>query len=209
MHEGETVYVYVSNPTGAELDALPDGAQQVDVDDQTYWYANGTFYQPIRREGKDLYVVVDPPPGAVVPELPEDVMEDTEADMTVYQYDETYFTEATEEESPSGGYVVQPSPPEESLDDVPEDATSFEVDEVFYYYVDNALYVALDEGGYGASEPPLGGIAPVLPDGATVITEGGDTYFQFDTVFFVMKTQDGENVYEVIAAPDGSEVVEG
>ena len=79
--------------------------------------------------------------------------------MTVYQYDETYFTEATEEESPSGGYVVQPSPPEESLDDVPEDATSFEVDEVFYYYVDNALYVALDEGGYGASEPPLGGIA--------------------------------------------------
>ena len=83
------------------------------------------------------------------------------------------------------------------------------MDEVYYYYVDNALYVTMEDGGYSTSEPPLGGIAPALPDGATVITEGENTYFQFDTVFFEMKTQNGENVYEVIAAPDGSEVVEG
>jgi len=46
-------------------------------------------------------------------------------------------------------------------------------------------------------------VAPQLPDGATVINEGDDTYFQLDTVFF-KQTDDG---YEVIPAPDGSEVV--
>jgi hypothetical protein len=64
--------------------------------------------------------------------------------------------------------------------------------------------VAADGGGYVTSEPPLGSICAKLPDGATVINEGDKTYFQFDTVFFEPKG----GKYEVIAAPDGSEIVE-
>ncbi len=126
----------------------------------------------------------------------------------VYQYDDTYYAAATSEESPTGGYVVQPPPPEETIETIPADAAYFEVEGVFFYYVDYGFYVLLEGGGYGASEPPLGGVATQLPEGATVITEGGQTYFQFDTVFFEMTSRDASTVYVVIPAPDGSEIVE-
>ena len=134
--------------------------------------------------------------------MPENVAEHEEGDVTVYQYDKTFYTQETNE----GGnrvYEVQPRPAEEELDDMPDHAVSFVVGGETYFYVDRGLYVAAEGGGYVMSEPELGGIAPQLPDGATVINEGDDTYFQLDTVFF-KETEDG---YEVIPAPDGSEVV--
>ena len=87
---------------------------------------------------------------------------------------------------------------------MPSDATTFDVDDVTYYYTNNATHTEDGDGGYEMSEPPLGGIAPQLPNGATVIQEGGETFFQFDAVFF-KQVSDG---YEVIVAPDGSEEVE-
>ena len=54
----------------------------------------------------------------------------------------------------------------------------------------------------------MGGIAPQLPDGATVIQEGGETFFQLDTVFFQMVETESGTAYEVIPAPDGSEIVD-
>jgi len=95
-------------------------------------------------------------------------------------------------------------PAEEEIDEIPEGTVTFIADEETYYYVDRAMYVAADGGGYVTSEPALGSVSKKLPDGATVINEDGKTYFQFDTVFFEPK---GET-YEVIAAPDGSEIVE-
>ena len=54
----------------------------------------------------------------------------------------------------------------------------------------------------------LGAGADRLPDGATVINEDSGTYYQFDTVFFQEATdEDGIRYYEVVAPPDGSEVV--
>ena len=44
-----------------------------------------------------------------------------------------------------------------------------------------------------------------LPDGATVVEEGGKTYFQFDSVF-MEQTDNGK--YNVVGSPDGSETVE-
>ena len=58
------------------------------------------------------------------------------------------------------------------------------------------------------SEPPLGSKAATLPEGATVINEGGETFFQFDTVFFKEVASESGDAYEVVPAPDGSEVVE-
>ncbi len=41
-----------------------------------------------------------------------------------------------------------------------------------------------------------------------MIQEGGETFFQFDTVFFKMVQTESGTAYEVIPAPDGSEVVD-
>ncbi len=70
------------------------------------------------------------------------------------------------------------------------------------------MYVAAEGGGYVMSEPPLGSVAAKLPDGATVINEGEQTYFQLDTVFFKPMGSASETAYEVVASPDGSEIVE-
>ncbi len=207
MHEGETVYVVISAPTGYEVESLPGDALAIEVDGQTYYLSEHTFYTKIQRDGKDLYVVVDPPPGAQVSSIPPDAMEHEESGVTVYQYDETFYSKDADE----GGnevYVVEPPPPEEELESVPDDAVTFAVDEETYYYVGYASYVSDDEGGYVTSEPPLGGIAPQLPDGATVIQEGGETFFQLDTVFFKMVQTESGTAYEVIPAPDGSEIVD-
>lgn len=202
VNEGETVYVITEAPSGYEVEGLPDDTEVLEVEGQTYYLSEHTFYQQIQRDGKDIYVVVDPPAGAQVSSIPENVVEHEEGDVTVYQYDATFYTPEISE----GGdqvYEIQPRPAEEELDDMPDHAVSFVVDGETYYYVDRGLYVAAAEGGYVMAEPELGGIAPQLPDGATVINEGDDTYFQLDTVFF-KQTDDG---YEVIPAPDGSEVV--
>jgi len=201
IREDETTYVIVSAPVGLQVDTLPEGAETIVVDDRTYYYANGAFYEERQSDGQDVYVVVEAPEGVEVSSIPEDVEEHDEGGEIVYQYDEQFFTDS--EDNP-GKYTVQPKPAEEELDDMPSDAITFEVDGEAYYYTDNATYIEGEEDGYVMSEPPLGGIAPELPEGATVIQEGGETYFQLDAVFF-KQVSDG---YEIVVAPDGSEVVE-
>ena len=207
VNEGETVYVVTSAPDGYEVDSLPDDTEEMEVDGQTYYLSEHTFYQKIQRDGADVYVVVDPPAGAQVASIPDQVVEHEEGDVTVYQFDETFYTRETGEDG-TQYYEVQPNPAEEELDELPPDATSFVVDEETYYYVDRALYVAADGGGYVMSEPALGGTTSQLPDGATVINEGNETYFQFDTVFFKQVRSASGTAYEVVPAPDGSEIVE-
>ena len=207
VHEEETVYVITYAPEGHEVDSLSEDAEVIEVDGQTYYLSEHTFYQKIQRDGEDVYVVVDPPAGAQVASIPEDVVEHEEGDVTVYQYDETFYTRETDEEG-NQHYEVQPRPPEEELDELPADAVSFVVDEETYYYADRGLYVAAEGGGYVMSEPALGGVAPQLPDGATVINEAGETYFQLDTVFFREVESGSGTGYEVAPAPDGSETLE-
>ena len=151
-------------------------------------------------------MVVDAPAGAQVSSVPDDVVVHDEDGESVYQYDETFYT-STEGESGEQVYEVQPVPPEEEIDEIPEGTVTFVADEETYYYVERGLYVAAEAGGYVMSEPPLGSVAAKLPDGATVINEGEQTYFQFDTVFFKPMDSGSEAAYEVIAAPDGSEIV--
>lgn len=207
VHEAETVYVITSAPEGYEVDSLPDDTEVLEVDGRTYYLSEHTFYQRIQRDGSDIYVVVDPPAGAQVASIPENVVEHDEGDVTVYQYDETFYTQETGD-SGNQVYEVQPAPAEEELDEMPSHAVSFVVDEETYYYVDRGLYVAAEGGGYVMSEPALGETASQLPDGATVINEGDETYFQLDTVFFKPVETESGTTYEVVPAPDGSEIVE-
>jgi len=206
VQEGETVYVMVNAPTGLEVESLAGEPEVMEVDGQTYYLSENTFYQKIQRDGEDLYVVVDAPAGAQVSSVPDDSVEHDEDGETVYQYDETFYT-GTTGESGQQVYEVQPVPPEEEIDEVPEGTVTFVADEETYYYVERGLYVAAEGGGYVMSEPPLGSVAEKLPDGATVINEGEGTYFQLDTVFFKPVGSGSDTAYEVIAAPDGSEIV--
>ena len=207
VNEGETVYVMTSAPEGYEVASQPDDAEIIEVEGVTYYLSEDTFYQKIQRDGEDVYVVVDAPAGAQVASVPENSVEHEEGDVKVYQYAETFYAEGTDEDG-NQYYEVQPDPPEEELDELPESAVSFVVDEETYYYANRGLYVAAEGGGYVMSEPALGGIAQQLPDGATVINEGDETYFQLDTVFFKPLESESGTTYEVVPAPDGSEVVE-
>jgi hypothetical protein len=207
LQEGETVYVMVSAPEGLELESLPGEPEVMEADGQTYYLSENTFYRRVQRDGKDLYVVVDAPAGAQVSSVPEGVVEHDEGGETVYQYDETFYT-TTEDDSGNQVYEVQPVPAEEEIDEIPQSTVTFVADEETYYYVDRAMYVAAEGGGYVMSEPPLGSVAQKLPDGATVINEGEELYFQLDTVFFKPLDSSSETAYKVIASPDGSEIAD-
>ena len=74
-----------------------------------------------------------------------------------------------------------------------------------YYYVENSLYVDDTQGGYFNAEPPMDGIAQEIPEGATVVQEGGKMYFQFDTVFFEQVTSGSKTTYKVVPPPGVSE----
>jgi hypothetical protein len=70
-----TVVVYGSTPAGYEVESLPEDAEIVEVEGETYYLSDHTFYQRIQRDGQDVYVVVDAPAGAQVTSIPEDVVE--------------------------------------------------------------------------------------------------------------------------------------
>lgn len=64
-------YAY-SNPYPAVLspaiDILPHGFVTINLDDETFYYCNGIFYQKIMHDQK--YLVVPPPIGAMVFDIP-------------------------------------------------------------------------------------------------------------------------------------------
>jgi len=91
---------------------IATGAEEVLVNEPTYYFADNTFYQQIQRDGKTKYVIVDPPTGAKVPGVPEQTAVHEEDGETVYQYDETFYQKASADEG-GQGYVVQAPPPEE------------------------------------------------------------------------------------------------
>ena len=111
-------------------------------------------------------------------------------------------------------YRVEPSPPEEEITSIPEGSPSFVADEETYYYVNFGFYVAYEENGkkgFINGEPDDGAQTSALPKEAEAFEEDGDTFYQFDTVFFEeVEDDDGTVFYEVVGSPDGSdEIIEG
>ena len=202
LYEGEEVYVLTSAPVGYEMDALPEGAETIEFEGATYYYADWSFLQAASGGG---YVVVEPPVGAEVSAIPEEAVPHEEGDVTLYQFDNLYFTKDTK-------YRVEPAPPEEELDEMPSDAVTFVADGETYYYVNYNLYVEYEENGqtgFVNGEPEIGAQLDELPGGVTTIEEVGRTYYQFDMVFFeAVQDESGNPFYEVVDSPDGSDVVE-
>ena len=207
LYEGEEVYVLTSAPVGWETDALPDGAETIEVESATYYYADWSFFQA----SGGGYVVVAPPVGAEVSAIPEEAVAHEEGDVTLYQFDNLYFTQTTNGAGQQV-YLVEPAPPEEELDEIPSGSPSFVADGETYYYVNFNLYVEFEENGqtgYVNGEPEIGAQLDALPGSVTTIEEDGRTFYQLDMVFFEeVEDESGSPFYEVIDSPDGVEVFE-
>jgi len=210
LYDGEEGYILTTAPVGHEMEALPDGAETIEVDGATYYYADWSFWQAATGGG---YVVVAPPVGAEVSSIPEEAIRDEEGDVVVYQFDELYFTQDTNDAGQTI-YRVEPQPPDEEIEEIPTGSPSFVADGETYYYVNYNFYVQYEENGktgYVNGEPEVGAQVATLPDEVTTVEEDGVTYYQFDSVFFEeVEDDDGQTFYEVVGSPDGSdEEVEG
>jgi len=208
LYEGEEGYVLTTAPVGYELDELPEGVETIEFEGATYYYESGSFYYAVAGGG---YVVVDPPVGAEVSTIPEESEEHDEGETSLYQFSEVYFSKDTNEAGKTI-YRVEPSPPEEEMTEIPTGSPSFVADQETYYYVNFNLYVEYEENGktgFVNGEPEIGAQLDTLPAGTTTIEEDGNTFYQFDMIFFEeVEGDDGAVFYEVIDSPDGSESVE-
>jgi hypothetical protein len=188
-NNGQEGYTVVSPPPNYELEKLPPDAEEVTVEDETYYFSRveSTFYTDIQRDGKTVYVIVDAPLGALVDALPKGAIEHEEDGETVYQYGDTFYVKETDE-SGKTCWVVTAPPASEVVDaeTLPEDTVTMEVDKKEYFYMDGAFYARDRESGdnvYAVEEPPIGGKMASLPDGSMVLNESGRTYYQFDAIF--------------------------
>lgn len=205
LKDGEEGYVRSTAPVGHKESELPDGSETVQVDGQTYYYADDSFWQAASGGG---YVVVTPPVGAEVSSIPDEASPETEGEVTLYQFDDLFFTKDTNSLGQTI-YRVEPNPPEEQIDSIPSGSPSFVADQETYYYVNFAFYVEFEENsqtGYVNGEPEIGAQVDKLPDEVTTIEEGGLTYYQFDSVFFEQVEDDsGSTFYEVVGSPGESD----
>jgi hypothetical protein len=85
---GETSYVAIYPPEGAQLDQLPTEYRKVRVGNTTYLVVHVTFYRRSERLGRDVYEVVRPPIGAVVESLPRFALE---IEPGLFQFDDVFF----------------------------------------------------------------------------------------------------------------------
>ena len=75
-------YQEVYPPVGANIDALPDGAIEIDAGNTTYYYAAGAFY--VQQDSG--YVIVATPIGVTVPELPPGAVAVSYNNGVAYQF---------------------------------------------------------------------------------------------------------------------------
>ncbi len=205
LNDGEEGYVLTTAPIGYTAPELPDGSETIEVDGQTYHYAEWSFWQAAAAGG---YEVVEPPIGAEVSTIPEEAVLEEEGDVSLYLFDTLFFTQDTNDAGQTI-YRVEPPPPQEEIDEIPTGSPSFEADGETYYYVNFSFYVEYEENGktgYTNGEPEIGAQVDSLPDEVTTLEEDGVTYYQFDTVFFEeVEDPDGSTFYEVTGSPDGDD----
>lgn len=96
-------YEVVEPPIGIDINALPDGADPIEVGGVTYYYLDGVFYAP---QG-DGFVVVAPPPGIIVPTLPDGATQTEINGTVVYQFNGYNYSPTIQDGVTA--YVVTPS----------------------------------------------------------------------------------------------------
>lgn len=79
---------------GQPIDILPHGFITINVEDETYYYCNGIFYQKVILEQK--YTVVPPPIGAVVFTIPQGYQLMLIDGVSYYEYEGVYYKRVLE-----------------------------------------------------------------------------------------------------------------
>ncbi len=69
-----------------------------------------------------------------------------------------------------------------------------------YSYYQGDFYVAA-QGQWVVVKAPTGARVPYVPDAATEKEVGGKKYYNYEDVWFVAKSKDGDTVYEVTDDP--------
>ncbi len=204
LYDGEEGYILTTAPVGHTVADLPEGAETIEFEGETYYYAEWSFWQA----SAGGYIVVAPPVGAEVSTIPEEAVLADEDDEDLYLFDELYLTRDTNDAGQTI-YRVEPSPAEEEIDAIPAGSPSFEADGETYHYVNYNFYVEYEENGktgYVNGEPEVGAQVTSLPDQVTTVEEDGVTYYQFDSVFFEeVEEANGSTFYEVVGSPDGGD----
>jgi hypothetical protein len=81
-------YTVVEAPEGAVIKVLPEGSQEVVVNETTNnYYYGGTYYE----EAPGGFKVVPPTAGTIVENLPEGAEEVRMGEQTYVQYGDTYY----------------------------------------------------------------------------------------------------------------------
>jgi hypothetical protein len=86
--QADNDYQEVYPPVGAAVPELPDGAIEIDMGDQAYFYAGGAFY--IQQDDSG-YVLVAPPMGIMVPELPPGATQVSVDGGLAYQFNGIFY----------------------------------------------------------------------------------------------------------------------
>ena len=119
LYEGDEGYVLMSAPVGHEIDVLPEGAEKIEVEGQTYSYAEWSSYQEregggyveYEENGQTGFVNGDQEIGAAIDQLPPGAIEIAD---NLYQFDMAFF-EQVEDENGTSFYDVVDNPDGEEV----------------------------------------------------------------------------------------------
>jgi hypothetical protein len=189
--KGETCYVAVPPPAGAEIPSLPKGALAIRHEGETYHYYMGSFHRRTRKG----YRLVAAPVGVTVAYAPKNAKRKAIGDGTYYVYGGVYYRPWFVDGLTMYQVVARPGAPKAApgvLEELPVGYITVDHDGKDYAYVDGEWFVEV-EGGYRATGAPVGASVPYLPESAERKGKG----FVCEDAHYAPYSEDGVTLYRV------------
>jgi hypothetical protein len=118
-----------------------------------------------------------------------------------YYYNGIYYVQAT------GGYTVVAAPTNITVNTLPEGMEKITLNSDEYYYFGGAFYVKTKDS-YKVIEAPDGAIITNIPDGGEEVEIDGNKYVKYNNTYFQPLTQDGKNMYQVVAVSNTAPLIQ-
>ena len=96
------------------------------------------------------------------------------------------------------GYTVVPAPVNVVVVELPEGYELVPSDNITYYSFGGA-FSATTRDGYKVINAPDGAIITNIPEGAEEVEIGDQNYVVYNEIYYQPMTQDGKDVYQVVA----------
>jgi hypothetical protein len=186
-------YNVVPAPTNIVVNTLPEGVESIQLNDETYYYFGGAFYE----KTKDSYKVIAAPDGAVITNIPEGA-EEVDIDGVKYVvYNNTYYQPLSQDGKNVYQVVTMQEAKPEIVQELPKDAQDISVGSDTYYYSTGVFYTKSKEG-YLVAKAPNGAVVKSIPDGAKSKKIDGVQYKVFNETYFKPLPNVGEDIYQVV-----------